>query len=67
MCVCVGGDVWGVCGCVCVCGSGMLICFISALGSHEMGHHKLPVNIIIITKVPGLSKSRVLRLNTNSG
>ena len=42
---CVGG---GVCGCVCVCGSGMLICFVSALGSHEMGRHKLPIIIIII-------------------
>ncbi len=39
---------WGVCGCVCVCGSGMLICFVSALGSHEMGRHKLPIIIIII-------------------
>ena len=44
--VCVCG--WGVCVCVCVCGSGMLICFVSALGSHEMGHHKLPIIIIII-------------------
>ena len=33
---------------VCVCGSGMLICFVSALGSHEMGRHKLPIIIIII-------------------
>ena len=53
MCVCVrarvgvGVDVWGVCGCVCVCESGMLICFVSALGSHEMGRHKLPIIIII--------------------
>ena len=39
---------WGVCGCVCVCRSGMLICFVSALGSHEMGRHKLPIIIIII-------------------
>ena len=46
MCVRVG--VWGVCGCVCVCGCGMLICFVSALGSHEMGHHKLPIIIIIM-------------------
>ena len=47
--VCVGGGVW-VCGVfsgVCVCGCGMLICFVSALGSHEMGRHKL--SIIIIT------------------
>ncbi len=44
--MCVGG--WGVCGCVCVCGSGMLICFVSALGSHEMGRHKLPIIIITI-------------------
>ena len=34
---------------VCVCGSGMLICFVSALGSHEMGRHDLPIIIIIIT------------------
>ena len=33
---------------VCVCGCGMLICFLSALGSHEMGRHKLPIIIIII-------------------
>ena len=44
-CVRVGG---GVCGCVCVCGSGMLICFVSALGSHEMERHILPIIIIII-------------------
>ena len=42
-CVRVGG---GVCGCVCVCGSGMLICFVSALGSHEMERHKLPIIIM---------------------
>ena len=35
-----------VCVCVCVCGSGMLICFVSALGSHEMGRHKLPIIIM---------------------
>ncbi len=35
-------------GCVCVYGSGMLICFVSALGSHEMGRHKLPIIIIIL-------------------
>ena len=29
-----------VCGCVCMCGSGMFICFVSVLGSHEMGRHK---------------------------
>ena len=46
VCVCVGG--WGVCGGVCVCGSGMLICFVSALGAHEMGRHKLPIIMIII-------------------
>ena len=45
VCVCVGG--WGVCGWVCVCGSGMLICFVSALGSHEMGRHKLPIIILL--------------------
>ena len=49
VCVCVRARVcvWGVCGGVCVCGSGMLICFVSALGSHEMGRHKLPITIII--------------------
>ena len=45
------GWVWGVCVCVCVCMCGMLICFISALGSHEMGRHKLPI-IIIISLTP---------------
>ena len=48
VCVCVhvgvGVGVWGVYGCVCVCGSGMLICFVSALGSHEMGRHKLLID-----------------------
>ena len=34
-------DVW-------VCG--MVICFVSALGSHEMGRHKLPIIIIIRIK-----------------
>ena len=48
VCVCVGG--WSVRGCVCVCVSGMLICFVSALGFHEMGRHKLPI-IIIITDI----------------
>ena len=38
----------GVCGCLWVCGCGMLICFVSALGSHEMGRHKLPIIIIIL-------------------
>ena len=33
---------------MCVCGSGMLICFVSALGSHEMGRHKLPIIFIIM-------------------
>ena len=36
----------GVGVCVCVCG--MLICFVSALGSHEIGRHKLSIIIIII-------------------
>ena len=46
--------VFAVCGCVgvfvgvCVCGCGMLICFVNALGSQEMGRHKLPIIIIII-------------------
>ena len=43
VCVWVGGVFVGVC----VCGCGMLICFVSALGSHEMGRHKLPIIIII--------------------
>ena len=34
------------CGCGGVCGCGMLICFVSALGSLEMGRHKLPIIII---------------------
>ena len=47
VCVCVCVYVW-VCGvfvyvCACVCG--MLICFVSPLGSHEMGRHKLPINV----------------------
>ena len=29
--------------CVCVCVCGMLICFVSALDSGEMGRHKLPI------------------------
>ena len=44
VCVCGGG----VCGRVCVCGCGMLICFVSALGSHKMGCHELPIIIIYI-------------------
>ena len=36
---------------VCVCGCGMLICFVNALGSHEMGCHKLPIIIIIMLSV----------------
>ena len=46
-CVCVCVHV-GVFVGVRVCGCGMLICFVSALGSHEMGRHKLPIIIIII-------------------
>ena len=30
-----------------VCGCGMLICFVSALDSHEMGRRKLPITIIL--------------------
>ena len=54
VCVCVCMRACG-CGCVgvfvgvCVYGCGMLICFVSALGSHDMGRHKLPIIIIIIT------------------
>ena len=36
---------------VCVCGCGMLIYFVSVLGSHEMGRQKLPI-IIIIIRIP---------------
>ena len=47
MCVCVcvhvGVRVWG---CLWVCGCGMLNCFVSALGPHEIGRHKLPIIII---------------------
>ena len=49
VCVCACGCVCGgVFMGVCMCGCGMLICFVSALGSHEMGRHKLPIIIIII-------------------
>ena len=46
----VGVGVWGVCVCVRVCGSGMFICFVSALGSHEMGRHTLPIIVIIVSE-----------------
>ena len=36
---------------MCVCGSGILISFVSALGAHEMGRHKLPIFIIIRRQV----------------
>ena len=52
VCACVYVDVWGVCGCACVCVCDMLICFLSALGSHEMGRHKLPIIIIFIKGIP---------------
>ena len=61
VCVCVGG--WSVCGCVCVCGSGMLICFVSALGSHEMGRHKLPIIIIILLCAPLSRPSSCMLMN----
>ena len=48
-----GGVCVGVCVCMCVCG--MLICFVSTLGSHDMGRHKLPI-IIIIIKATMVSK-----------
>ena len=44
--VCVGVGVWLFVG-VFVCGCGMLICFVSALGSNEMGRHKLPIIILL--------------------
>ena len=41
-----------VCACVCVCSVRILKCnesaFISTLGSHEMGHHKLLIIMIMI-------------------
>ena len=40
-----------------VCGSGMLICFVSALGSHEKGRHKLPIIIIIIIFIVNIMKN----------
>ena len=53
VCVCVCACVC-VCVCVCVwrvrvlkCYECALFAFVSALGSHEMGHHKLPIIIII--------------------
>ena len=45
-CVCVCVLVCGVFVGVCVCVCGMLICFVNALGSHEMGRHKVPIIII---------------------
>ena len=39
----VGVGVGCLCMRVCVCVCGMLICFVSALGSHETGRHKIPV------------------------
>ena len=36
-----------VCVCVCLCVA-CLSAFVSALGSHEMGRHKLPIIIIIM-------------------
>ena len=51
-CVCVCVSVMFVYVCACVCG--MLISFVSALGSHEMGRHKLPIIIIIIKQYDGM-------------
>ena len=51
VCVHVFAGVLGVCACVCMCVCSMLICFVSALGSHEMGRHKLPIIIIIKLKL----------------
>ena len=55
MCVCVCACVCGygvacVCVCVCLCVA-CLSAFVSALGSHEMGRHKLPIIIIIIITI----------------
>ena len=58
--VCVGG--WSVCGCVCVCGSGMLICFVIALGSHEMGRHKLPIIIYYFLREIGVFHKYIKRV-----
>ena len=59
VCVCVCGCV-GVFVGVYVCGCGMLICFVSALGSHEMGCHKLPI-IKHINRI-GVGKATVTQL-----
>ena len=42
-----------------VCECGMLICFVTALGSHEMGHHKLPIiiNIMCVWVCVGVCRS----------
>ena len=45
LCVCVGGWVGGN---VCILKWMCLSAFVSALGSHEVGHHKIPFIIIII-------------------
>ena len=51
-CVCVcacGSECGGVCVCVCACVCvTCLSAFVSALGSHEMGRHELPIIIDII-------------------
>ena len=69
VCVCVRVRV-GVWGClwVCACGCGMLICFVSALGSHEMGRHKLPIIILLflllLAAVPDLQMEMNQSINT---
>ena len=45
--VCVHVCMWGVCVCVCVC-LACLFAFVSALGSHKLGRHKLPIIITIL-------------------
>ena len=50
--------------CVCVCGSGVLICYVLALGSHEMGRHKLPI-IIIGTHEMGRHKLPIIIIGTH--
>ena len=44
----------------------MLICFVSALGSHEMGRHKLPIIIIIITRRKKFSEEGTKQFSIHS-
>ena len=70
VCVCVRACGFGCVEClwVCLCGCGMLICFVSALGSHEMGRHKLPIIILLflllLAAVPDLQMEMNQSINT---